>query len=251
MSHHDQQQISVTVHKVWDRPVRIFHWFNLLSVLALVVIGLAILNANSFGISADGKILLKIIHAWIGYAFVINLLLRLGWAFSRSRSGRWSAFLPFGKGYWQSLKHYVSGLKQGNPPVYKGHNPLGRLMISFLFVVLSIQAATGLVLAGTDLYFPPFGHEFAEWATGAGEDHSTLVGLTPGNKEMLNPEGYAAMRKFREPFIAIHEALFYVILLAGLLHIAAIVFSELTERHGLVSAMIHGRKSLDKKPVDD
>jgi hypothetical protein len=50
-------------------------------------------------------------------------------------------------------------------------------MPAVLFFLLGTQMISGLVLAGTDLYFPPFGHEFAEWATGSGEDHAGLVGL--------------------------------------------------------------------------
>jgi len=109
---------------------------------------------------------------------------------------------------------------------------------------------TGLVLAGTDLYFPPFGHEFAEWATGAGEDHSRLVGLVPGAKEMLDPDGYAAMRKFREPFIAIHKLFFWFMLAASFLHIAAVVIDEIRHGNGIVSAMITGKKIMRKQNRD-
>ncbi|MGK2914425.1 MAG: hypothetical protein ACSLE5_08220 [Porticoccaceae bacterium] len=69
------------------------------------------------------------------------------------------------------------------------------------------------------MYYPPFGHEFAEWATAAGEDHSKLAGLKPGQKELLDPEGYAAMRKFRAPFIEIHELTFFALIGAIFLHI--------------------------------
>ncbi len=149
-----------------------------------------------------------------------------------------------------SLKAYVRGWMAGDPPAHRGHNPLGRLMIAFMFLLLSVQMVTGLVLAGTDLYFPPFGHEFAEWATGAGEDHSKLVGLKPGEKEMLDPEGYASMRAFRAPFVEIHELSFFALMIAIVLHIAAVVVTEIRERNGLISAMFTGYKVFDKKPED-
>lgn len=123
-------------------------------------------------------------------------------------------------------------------------------MLALLFFVLTTQMVTGLVLAGTDLYFPPFGHEFAEWATAAGEDHSRLEGLVPGAKEMLDPEGYAAMRRFRAPFIEIHEIGFWVMLLAIFGHVAAVVISEVRERDGLISAMFSGYKVFGTKPKD-
>jgi cytochrome b len=77
-----------------------------------------------------------------------------------------------------------------------------------------------------------------------------LVGLVPGNKEMLDPEGYAAMREFRAPFIEIHEICFYLLILAILLHVVAVVVTEVRERSGLISAMFSGIKYLDKKPED-
>lgn len=237
-------------HKVWDRTTRLFHWLNVICVLLLIIIGIVILNATTLGVSSEGKVTLKILHAYTGYVFTLNLLWRFIWGFVGGKYSRWKAILPGGKGYLKQTSAYVEGFRKGDAPAYKGHNPLGRIMIAIMLFLLSAQMVTGLVLAGTDLYFPPFGHEFAEWATGAGEDHSQLVGLQPGQKEMLDPEGYAAMREFRAPFIEIHEIVFYLLLLAIVLHVAAVVITEVRERSGLVSAMFSGIKYLDKKPED-
>jgi cytochrome b len=237
-------------YPVWDKTTRWFHWINVLCILALAAIGTALLNGDTLGLSTSGKVSLKIWHAWIGYLFTFNLLWRILWGFWGGHYARWRVVLPGGKGYVAALKAYVGGWRAGNPPAYKGHNPLGRLMVALLFLLMSIQMATGLVLAGTDLYFPPFGHEFAEWATGAGEDHSKLVGLQPGEKEMLDPQGYAAMREFRAPFVKTHEISFFVLIIAIVLHVAAVVITEVKERNGLISAMFSGTKVFDKKPED-
>jgi Ni/Fe-hydrogenase 1 B-type cytochrome subunit len=237
-------------HKVWDRTTRIFHWLNVICVLLLIIVGTIILNANTLGVSPEGKVSLKILHAYVGYVFTLNLLWRFVWGFVGGKYSRWKSILPGGKGYIKQTSVYVDGFRKGDAPAYKGHNPLGRIMIAVMLFLLSAQMVTGLVLAGTDLYFPPFGHEFAEWATGAGEDHSMLVGLEPGQKEMLDPEGYASMREFRAPFVEIHEIIFYLLMLAIVLHVAAVVITEIRERSGLVSAMFSGIKYLDKKPED-
>jgi len=50
---------SRVVYPVRDRTTRVFHRVNLFCVLALALLGLAILSEKSFGVSADGKILLK------------------------------------------------------------------------------------------------------------------------------------------------------------------------------------------------
>jgi len=238
-------------YHVWDRTVRIFHWINVICIIGLIFLGLMLLNNKSFGVSDEGKILLKTLHAYFGYVFVLNLIWRLVWGFLGNRFSRWRAILPFRKGYINSSKSYVKGMVDNKPQHYAGHNPVARLMVSLLFALLITQATTGLILAGTDLYLPPFGHEIAEWVTGSGEDHSKLVDLQPGSKAGVDPEGYKEMREFRKPFIATHVYVFYILVIAILLHITGVVVTELKEKSGLVSAMFTGKKVFKNKPVDD
>ncbi len=237
-------------YSVWDLTTRLFHWVNFLSVLSLIVFGVIILNSKTLGVSGDAKILLKTIHTFIGYVFVLNLVIRLIWGFFGNKFVRWKEVLPYGKGYWKSLTAYIAGLIKGSPPSYLGHNPIARLVVSAFLLLLSAQAVTGLVLAGTDLYLPPFGHEIAEWVTDAGEDHSKLEGLEPGSKEKVVEEKYAEMREFREPFISLHIIVFYALLFLILIHILGVVITENTEKSGLISAMFTGNKVFSEKPVD-
>ena len=103
---------------VWDKPVRIFHWLNVLCVLCLMAIGIAILNGKALGISTDGKILLKTWHVYIGYIFVINLVARIIWGFKANRYARWQAILPKGEAYWDQFADYIVGLKKRKPVVF-------------------------------------------------------------------------------------------------------------------------------------
>ena len=242
--------IELKYYSVWDRTTRLFHWINVICIIGLISVGLVILNNKILGVSGDGKILLKTIHVYIGYVFVLNLIWRYKWSFIGNKYARWKAVLPIGKGYWHSVRAYIVGVKAGDPPQYLGHNPIARLMVTFLFLLLTTQAITGLVLAGTDLYLPPFGHEIAEWVTGSGEEHDKIANLKPGSKDDVDSEAYAEMRKFRKPFITTHVYSFYVILISIALHIAAVVLTEVREKNGLVSAMLTGKKVTSKKPVD-
>ena len=231
-------------HLVWDRTTRIFHWINVLCVLALAVLGLAILNSMAFGVSGEGKMLLKTLHTYAGYVFAANLLWRLAWAFFGSQTARWRALLPFGRGFTSELGTYVRGIRTGTTPVYLGHNPLGRLMVSFLLLLLLTQASTGLFLAGTDLYKPPFGGAIAEWVTGG--DPDKLARLQPGSEEFVVPDAYASMRDARKPVVTTHLYAFYVLMIAVFLHIAGIVTGEMRQESGLISAMVSGRKVMDE-----
>ena len=237
-------------YAVWDRTTRLFHWINVVCIIGLMAIGIAILNAKILGVSGDGKVLLKTVHAYIGYVFVLNLLWRIIWAFVGNKFSRWKSILPGGNGYRRSLSEYVHGVKKGKAPQYLGHNPVAKLMVTFLFLLLTTQAISGLVLAGTDLYLPPFGHEIAEWVAASGEEHDKIANLKPGSKEGVDPEAYAEMRDFRKPFITTHFYVFYTLLVSILLHIIAVVVTDIREENGIISAMFTGKKVMSEKPVD-
>lgn len=232
---------------VWDAPTRWFHWINLLCVIALAGFGLVILNASALDISNNGKILLKTLHVWVGYAFLVNLCVRLVWAFVGSHYSRWRQMLPGGKGYWRQLRRHVSSISAGSPEHYLGHNPLGRLAVAALLLLMLTQAVTGLVLAGTDIYFPPFGHWVAQWIAAPGVDPASLVPYSP---EMYDKTSFSDMRAVREPFAVLHLYGFYFLAGMVVIHIAGVVITELREGSGLVSAMFTGRKLLAGKPVD-
>lgn len=238
---------SYHAYKAWDRTTRIFHWVNALSILTLMILGLVILNGKMFGLAGEGKVFMKTVHVLVGYVFAVNLLWRIIWAFIGSKSARLSSILPGGKGYITRLKAYIAGERAGKPIYYLGHNPLGRIAVTILFILLISQAVTGLVVAGTDIYFPPFGAMITEWIAAEGVDPATLIA---GTKDMLDPQAYKEMRAFRSPYITFHVYGFYTLCVMVVVHIWAVIRTEIKQGGGLVSAMITGKKALPEKPVD-
>jgi cytochrome b len=238
---------DLKAYPVWDASVRWFHWINLLCVLGLIAIGVGILNDKALGVTNDGKILLKAAHVWIGYVFTLNLLWRLVWAFIGGPHARWRAILPGERGYIKELSHYIADFRAGRPRQYVGHNPLGRIAIALLLLLLLVQGATGLVLAGTDLFYPPIGSWIAKWVAAPGIDPTTLVPYAPA---MYDKVAYEAMRSLRGPVVTIHYYGFYVLLVIGLIHILAVVVTELREGGNLISAMVSGKKVLSEPPAD-
>jgi len=238
---------QLKAYSVWDASVRWFHWINVLCVLGLIAVGVAILNDKALGVTIDGKILLKTVHVWIGYTFALNLLWRLVWAFVGGVHSRWRAILPGGRGYLSEASSYLSDVRAGQPRQYLGHNPLGRIAVTLLLLLLLTQAITGLILASTDLFYPPIGSWIASWVAAPGVDPTTLVPYAP---TMYEKHAYAAMRSFREPIVVVHYYGFYVLLALGLIHIVAVVATELREGGNLVSAMFTGKKILSMPPAD-
>ena len=153
---------------------------------------------------------------------------------------------PGGPGFIAASRAYAASFFSGEPQQYVGHNPLARIGVAFLFLLL-IQVVTGLVLAGTDLFWPPFGGLFAEWVAAPGVDPSTIQ---PGASDLIDKTAYDSMRAFRATFVKIHEIIFYVLEAAIVLHLIAVVVTEVHEGGSITSAMFTGRKLLTREPPD-
>ncbi|MEE9574975.1 MAG: cytochrome b/b6 domain-containing protein [Gammaproteobacteria bacterium] len=241
---------DLIAYKAWDLSTRIFHWLNVICVTGLMAVGTVILNYKLLGIDTDGKILLKTIHVTIGYVFVINLAWRMVWGFIGGRYSRWKMILPFGKDYLPSLREYIIGVKSGKPPAYLGHNPVARLMVALLFLLLTTQAITGLTLAGTDVYMPPFGNQIIEYIAAVDENQNRLGEIRAGYKDNIDEQAYQRMRAYRKPVNTIHYTVFFILLTAIILHILGVIFTEVKEKNTIISAMITGKKYFNSKPVD-
>ena len=231
---------NVIATLVWSRNIRLFHWLNVITLSLLLIVGLIIYNAKSFGIAIEGKILLKTIHVLIGYVFAVNLLFRIVLGFVGKGFERWAEMLPFNKNFMQELKAY----KQGEKLAYKGHNPAGKLMVALLLSFMVIQTISGLVIAGTDIYYPPFGQYFSK---SIAIDKNKLEQIKPYSKNNVGPQAYKDMRAVRKPFITAHVYSFYSLLFLIPLHIFGVIWAERKERSALVSAMITGYKYLPKE----
>ncbi|WP_085297201.1 cytochrome b/b6 domain-containing protein [Cognaticolwellia mytili] len=228
---------------VWSRNIRLFHWVNVIAITLLIFIGLVILNGKLFGVSTDGKILLKTIHVIVGYVFAINLLFRLIIGFIGNTHERWSKVLPFGKGFLKALADF----KQHKKSTYKGHNPVGKLMVLALLSLMSIQMISGLVIAGTDIYYPPFGNYFSQ---SIAIDKQNIDVIKPYSKINVDEAAYKAMREIRKPFITAHVYAFYGLFFLIPLHILGVIVAERREKSALVSAMITGYKHLPNDKED-
>jgi cytochrome b len=224
---------------VWSRKIRLFHWINVIAILLLVIIGVIILNSKILGVTSDGKILLKTMHVIVGYIFAINLLIRLIIGFIGKSYERWNKTLPFNRGFKGELIEF----QQSKKPAYKGHNPVGKLMVLALLTLMFIQMVSGLVIAGTDIYYPPFGSYFAQ---SIAVDKDNISNIKPYSKVNVDEKAYKTMREIRKPFITAHVYAFYGLILLIPLHVVGVIVAERKERNALVSAMFNGYKYMPK-----
>jgi cytochrome b len=119
--------------RVWDLPVRLFHWT------------LVILIATSYFSGQAGGDWMKL-HFWSGYAILTLLLFRIVWGFVGSTTARFSDFV---KGPSAAFRH-IAELAGADRPREAGHNPLGGAMVVVLIFVVLAQVIAGLFSADTD-----------------------------------------------------------------------------------------------------
>jgi Ni/Fe-hydrogenase 1 B-type cytochrome subunit len=237
----------IKVYKAWDVPTRLFHWVNFLCVFLLSILGLIMLNKGSIGISgSEAGIGLKTVHVIVGYVFAANLFLRIAWGFTGSPSSDWSKLLP-GKNFKQELVSYKASITSGKPQTFIRHNPRGRLSVLIMFLLFAVMTVTGLIRAGTDIYYPPFGGMALNHVAAEGVP---LSQVKPYDKTGTDPAKLAELQAFKKPIGTIHVYTAYILWLLILIHVIAVIRSESSGGGTLISAMFTGKKHLPREPED-
>lgn len=125
-------QGRVTV-KVWDMPVRLFHW----SIVALMVVSWRSYENGAMEV-----------HRWSGYAILTLVLFRLLWGVFGSESARFVRFLGSPAAALAHLRHFA----RREPDTETTHNAAGGWMVLVMLALLAFQAVTGL-MANDDIMF--------------------------------------------------------------------------------------------------
>lgn len=240
-------ETKINVYKAWDLPTRLFHWINFTCVILLSFLGLIMLYKSEIGISGnEAGIGLKVLHVIVGYVFATNLLIRIIRGFIGERKSRWSTLMP-GKNFKQQLRDYKASLASGKPQTFIGHNPRGRLSVLVLMLLMTMMMITGMIRAGTDIYYPPFGSVAASYVAAQGVTPSEIK---PYDKTGTDVERMAQLKAFKKPVGTIHIYGAYVLWLLVFLHIFAVARAEARGEGTLVSAMFSGKKHLPREPQD-
>jgi cytochrome b len=114
--------------RVWDLPLRLFHW-------ALVVLIAVAIVSQKIGGNAMS------LHFYAGYAALSLVLFRIVWGFIGPRYARFADFLAGPA----RVTAYLRGTDTAAASVYLGHNPLGSWSVLALLAIVLSQAISGLV----------------------------------------------------------------------------------------------------------
>jgi len=129
----DRKGTGTTMHamKIWDLPVRLFHW----SLLVLVITSWISAEIGNFTV-----------HFYSGYAIFTLVVFRVMWGLIGSDTARFSSFLA-GPG---AVLAYAKNLGRRKPSNWVGHNPVGGLSVFALLGLLAAQVTAGLFIIDVD-----------------------------------------------------------------------------------------------------
>jgi cytochrome b len=197
----DENSVAKKTVKIWDLPVRVFHW-------SLVILFIAAYVTNYLGPSYFNY------HLWCGYAVIVLVSFRIIWGVIGTYHARFVNFLrdPF------STARYAFNFLRKKDEHHLGHNPLGAVMVIILLAAILVQAITGLFT----------------------------------NDEIFNlgPLYAYVSDELSLELTSLHRQLFYWILGAIGLHIAAVLFHVFFKRDNIIKAMFTGTKDVhDAKDV--
>jgi cytochrome b len=148
--------------RVWDLPLRLFHWLLAAAVIASLASG-----------QIGGN--LMVWHGRLGILIAGLLGFRLAWGLTGSTYARFASFVRGPK----AIRDYLRGEWHG-----LGHNPLGAISVLGLLTAVGLQTAGGL-FANDDIAFqgPLYGlvsKEVSDWIAGLHRKGLWLVLLLVG-----------------------------------------------------------------------
>ena len=116
--------------RIWDLPLRLFHW-----LLVVAVIG------SFVSVKLGGNAMIW--HGRFGYIVLSLIFFRLIWGFVGTHHARFAQFIKSPKAIFAYLK---------NPTETPGHSPLGAISVIVLLGLFLSQALAGL-FASDDIAF--------------------------------------------------------------------------------------------------
>jgi len=190
--------------EAWDPVVRFLHWYNAVAIAVMIALGLVFMAAGK-DLNGATEAKLVSIHASVGFLLGAGVLARIVWLFVGTGTARLSDMLPVSAHHRKVFADTIRFYLRG----LRGEPPLYLAHNSFagpVYVGFFILAAVQVVTGSSILVMP---EELR-------------------HKSLLH---------------GIHETVFLLLLLYIAAHLTAVFMHELAEKRGIVSAMIHGKKT--------
>ncbi|MEK7266443.1 MAG: cytochrome b/b6 domain-containing protein [Pseudomonadota bacterium] len=180
----------------YSRRLRQLHLAIATLISLLAFSGLIFYFRKSLGLG-DAKIALMTAHSIIGYVLIAAVCWRIWLGIKGREPDRFNQVLTGPRNF----KKLFAGADGGRSRFrFAGRSPLSRLIATFLYAAVISNIGTGLIFAGTDLYFPPFGSFVLQYVTPEGETPS-VEDVRAGR---VDAKHLRQVRAFKKPFGKVH-----------------------------------------------
>ena len=141
------------IYYVWELPVRICHWINVLSMIMLSITGLYI--GSPFITAPDSSMYvmgwIRFLHFSFAYLFTVSVAARIIWMFVGNQHASWKAFIPWitadgRKNFIKMFRYYTFTGKKITYEV--GHNPVAATAYIGIFALFIFQIVSGFAMYG-------------------------------------------------------------------------------------------------------
>lgn len=149
-AHRPEPRLPTSRVYVWELPVRVSHWFIVLSAAVLAFTGYYMHNPFIVATSQTAFLMatIRFIHEVTGFLFIAAFLLRFYWFFKGNHWSNWRGFVPIRRRQWRGMGQmvaYYSFLRKDL--VHNvGHNALAAVTYMVMFTLMLIEIITGLTL---------------------------------------------------------------------------------------------------------
>lgn len=208
---------------VYEWPVRIWHWLNVLAVCVLCVTGYFIATPlpTVSGEAYDSYLMgyMRFIHFTAGYILAIAFLLRVYMAFVGNHHAREMFTLPLlRKSFWREvvymLKWYTFLIPY--PHRYVGHNPMSRISMVLFSGLMFFMIFTGFAMYGEGTLVGSWAHIlFTSW----------MIPLFGNNAMNLHTWHHFGM---------------WFMIIFVIVHVYAAIREDIVGRQSIISTMISG-----------
>ena len=136
---------------VWEVPVRVTHWVNVLSIIILAMTGIFIGTPKTLALDPSQFVMgwIRFIHFVAAYVFSVSFLARIYWMFKGNRYANWREFFPIltdegRRNMMETFKYYAFIGKKA--PHTVGHNALAGSAYTGVFFLYLVMICTGFAL---------------------------------------------------------------------------------------------------------
>jgi Ni/Fe-hydrogenase 1 B-type cytochrome subunit len=210
---------------VWELPVRVYHWLNVLAIVALCVTGYLIGTPPAVQSSAEASHrylfgTIRFIHFVAAYIFFFNFVFRIYWGFVGNKYADWKNFIPTNKAFFKDMWDVIRIdilLQKNKEHMAVGHNKLAGFIYFLTFIVFLVQCITGFAL-------------YADMSTWWFADMWVPVARLFGEDFNLRNWHHAAMWFF---------------IIFAIVHVYLVFFHDYVEARGEASSMSGGWKFIE------